>query len=450
MYTLLADRIIYPLGDVALGTSVIKYYHWLQKTQWWPPEQLRELQNTKLRALVKHAYENVPYYHRIFEERGLTAGDIQTEDDLSKLPILTKNDIRHNFNDMLAKDFKKWKPIPNSTGGSTGEPLQYYITKDVASITWAGAFRWWGWAGYKIGDKRIKFGGSSVVPNKPPNLFEITRSKLERNLPLSVLIMNDAKYDNYINIIYSYKPKFIYGYALSLYLLADYCKSHKINNIHFDAVFSTAEVLLPNYRTAIENQFKCEVFDGYGSYDGGGQAGECQAHQGFHISVEKVILEILDENRQRLPPGKSGRIIVTDLHNYATPFVRYEVGDVGMLADKPCVCGRGLPILKSIEGRITDIIRLSNGITLSLHLITKLFKDCPVKQYQLIQVAKDELLVRVVKDINYSDWDTENIISILRYHMGNEIKIEIELCENIPVEHNSKYKFVISRISMVN
>ena len=154
----------------------------------------------------------------------------------------------------------------------------------------------------------------------------------------------------------------------------------------------------------------------------------------------------MDENGKTLPSGKSGRIMVTDLHNYAMPFVRYEVGDIGMLTDEPCVCGRGLPVLKSIEGRITDIIILSNGVTLSLHLITRIFKNCPVKQYQLIQVAKDELLVRVVKDINYSERDTESIMSILRYHVGEEIKIELEFYDKIPSGQNSKYRFVLSRI----
>lgn len=446
MYSFLAEKIIYPLGDFTYRSSVIKYYHWLQKTQWWPLEQLQVLQDTKLRTLVNHAYENIPYYRRIFTERGLTVGDIQTVDDLSKLPILTKKDIRHNYDGMLAKDLKKYKPIPESTGGSTGDPLIFYITKDLASISWAGNFRGWSWAGYRIGDRRITYGGSSLLPNKSPTKFEIIRRKLERNLPLSAISMNNTKYDLYINQISSYKPKFLYGYASSIYLLADYCKSHQINNIHFHAVFSTAEVLLPTYRTTIENQFQCEVFDGYGSYDGGGQAFECQTHQGFHISVEKVILEIVDENGQRLPPGKPGRIIVTDLHNYAMPFFRYEVGDMGRLSDKPCVCGRSLPILDSLEGRTTDIIKLSNGISLAGPSITLMFKDCHIKQYQLIQEDLDQLLVKVVKDENYSEWDTNHFMGILRNHVGKEIKIKLEFCDEIPVGTNSKYRFILSKI----
>ncbi|MCJ7654849.1 MAG: phenylacetate--CoA ligase family protein [Dehalococcoidia bacterium] len=405
------------------------------------------MQNTKLRALIKHAYENVPYYRRVFEERGWTDKDIQTVNDLPKLPILTKNDIRENFQDMLAKDYKKWKPIAGATGGSTGEPLKYYFTKDLASIGWAGMFRGWGWAGYRIGDKRISFGGSSLVPNKSPTLFEITRRKLERNLPLSAVSMNDAKYDKYMNTINSYKPKFIYGYPSSIYLLADYCKSHEINKIHFDAVFSTAEVLLPNYRTAIENQFQCEVFDQYGSYDGGGQALECQTHQGFHITIEKVILEIVDENGQKLPPGKSGRIIVTDLHNYAMPFVRYAVEDMGVLAEERCTCGRGLPLMKSIEGRTTDFIVLANGVVLSGPALTLVFKDCHIKQYQVVQEAEDKLLIKVMKGEGYTEQDTNHFLSIIKAHAGEGIEVEPEFVDEISATKAGKYRFIISRVS---
>lgn len=444
MYPFLAKTIIYPLGDLAFGSSVIKYFRSLQKTQWCSAEQLRELQNKKLRDLIKHAYNNVPYYHRIFDQIGITDKDIKTVDDLIIIPILTKNDIRKYFSDIVVKDLRKWKAIINFSGGSTGEPLKYLITKDVASIGWAGKFRGWGWAGYKIGDKRISFGGSSLVPNKTPTRFETIRCKIERNLPISAVSMNDEKYSKFISTIFSYKPKFLYGYASSIYSLANYCKLERINNIHFDAIFTTAEVLQTNFRKSIEDQFKCEVFDQYGAYDSGIQAMECHAHQGLHICSENAFLEIVDDNGQRLIPGQSGRIIATDMHNYAMPFIRYEVGDLGALAEKPCICGRGLPLLKSIEGRTTDIIRLSNGISLAGPAITLIFKDSNVKQYQLRRVAGDELLIKIVKEKNYSEKDTEHIMSILKNHAGIDIKIKMEFCESIPRELNNKYRFILT------
>jgi phenylacetate-CoA ligase len=145
MYPFIAENIIYPVGDLALGTSVMRYYRWFQKTQWWSPERLVELQNEKLKNLIKHAYTNVPYYRNMFDTLDLPLTGIQNVQDLGKLPILTRDKIRANTEQFTATDFKKYKPIPGATGGSTGNPLKYYITKDLASINWAGMFRGFGW-----------------------------------------------------------------------------------------------------------------------------------------------------------------------------------------------------------------------------------------------------------------------------------------------------------------
>ena len=162
MYSFLAKHLVYPIGDLALGTSVMKYYRQLKQTQWWPLDKLKEMQNAKLQKLVLHAYTNVPYYNNLFNNLGLLPEDIRTQEDLTKLPILAKQIITSNFEDFKAKDFHKYHPILNKTGGSSGEPLQYYITKDLASINWAGMFRGWEWAGYNLGNKRITIGGSSL------------------------------------------------------------------------------------------------------------------------------------------------------------------------------------------------------------------------------------------------------------------------------------------------
>ena len=426
---------------------MLRYLKELEETQWWSPEQLRELQNKKLRALIKHAYENVPYYHRIFEERGLSDKDIQTVEDLPKLPILTKNDIRQNFSDLVVRDSKKYKPFLNATSGSTGEPLQYYVTMDVASINWAGEFRGWGWAGYKLGDKRATLGGSSLIANKPPTLFERVRRRVERNLPLSAVDMNEAKMALYAKQLSEYKPKFVYGYPSAVYIFAGYLRKAGINNIQLQAIFTTAEMLLPQHRQTIEEQFGCKVFDQYGCYDGGPQALECSTHQGYHISAEKAIMEFVDENGNPVSPRHPGEIITTDLHNYAMPFIRYTVGDMGTLAEEQCPCGRGLPLMKSIEGRTTDLIVFSNGVTLSGPALTLVFKDCHIRQYQVIQEAKDKLIIKVIKADGYTDQDTEHFLGIIRAHAGEGIKIETEFVDEIPTTKAGKYRFIISKVS---
>jgi len=446
MYSTIAKHILYPIGEVFLGTKMLKYLKELEETQWWSSEQLRELQNEKLRALIKHAYGNVPYYRRIFEERGLNDRDIQTVEDLQKLPILTKNDIRQNFSDLLAKDSNKRKPLLNSTSGSTGEPFKYYIDMEVTSISWAGAFRGWEWAGYKLGDKRATLAGSSLVPDKSPSLANRLRWQGERNQLFSAVHMNKERMALYARKIASYKPKFLRGYPSAIYTLASYLKEAGINTISPQAAFTTAEMLLPQHRDFIEKQFGCKVFDQYGCYDGGLQAMECSTHEGYHISVERVIMEFVDENKKPVPVGCSGEILATDLHNYTMPFIRYAVGDRGALAEEQCPCGRGLPLMKSIEGRTTDIITFTSGATLSGPALTLVFKDCRIKQYQVVQEARDKLVIRVVKAEGYSDKDSEHFLSIIRAHAGTNIDIETQFVDEIPTTKTGKYRFIISKL----
>jgi phenylacetate-CoA ligase len=241
------------------------------------------------------------------------------------------------------------------------------------------------------------------------------------------------------------KPPFIYGYPSSIYLLADYCLRNNIQELSFKAVFCTAEVLLPKYRQVIESVFNCKVYNQYGSYDGGVQALECEEHCGFHISAEKVIVEIVDDEGNIVENGKTGRIIVTDLHNYAMPFIRYEVGDIGALSNKACPCGRDLPLLQSLQGRTSDIIKLSNGVTLAGPAVTLIFKDCNVKQYQLVQTDHNKLLVNIVKGENYSEADEKYFMGILKHHAGSGVSISVEYLDTIPLTQAGKYRFIINQ-----
>ena len=445
MYSTLARYVLYPVGEAFLRTSVVRYLKILEESQWWPWEQLREWQDEKLRSLVKHAYLNVPYYRRIFDERGISDRDIQTVDDLWKLPPLTKEDIRQNFSDLLATNFKSYKPFLNATSGSTGEPLKYYTTLDVASISWAGEFRSWGWAGYKLGDKRVTLGGSSLVPDKRPSLVSRLRWLGERNLPLSVAHMDEDRMASYAKKISSYRPKFLRGYPSAICRFADYLKKTDVT-IRPVAIFTTAEMLLPHHRETIEGQFACEVFDQYGCYDGGPQAMECPTYRGYHVTAEKAVVEFVGDNGKQVPAGSAGEILSTDLHNYAMPFIRYAVGDGATVADRPCSCGRGLPLVESLQGRVTDVIALSNGVTLSGPALTLVFKDCNIKQYQVVQEAKDTLVIRVVKGEGYTEQDTSHFLRVIGAHAGEDVRINVEFVDDIVTTKAGKHRFVISRV----
>lgn len=447
MYSTIAERIVYPLGDAVLHTSVMKYLAALEESQWWSPDRLVELQNRKLRALVAHACGQVPYYRRVFEERGLSARDIQTVDDLQKLPILTKDLLRQNFSDLTARDYQKRRPFLDASSGSTGEPLRFYTTMDAFSMGWASAFRSWRWAGYRIGDRRVTLAGAALVPSKHPSLPQRLRWTAERNMPLSAVHMNQATMASYAERIARYRPAFIRGYPTALYLFAEYLKTRGIRLGGVKAAFTTAEVLLPHFRQSIESHLACPVFDQYGSNDGGPQALECATHEGYHITVEKAILEFVDSDGKSAGPGKAADILTTDLHNYAMPFIRYAVGDRAILGGSPCSCGRGLTLIRSLEGRTTDIIRFDNGVVLSGPAVTLIFKDCHIKQYQVVQTAGNSLLVRVVRDDRYSQADTDHFTGLIRSHVGQDIDLVVEPVAEIAPTKAGKHKFIFSQVS---
>lgn len=168
MHEVLTRCLVYPLGDAILRTNVLGYLASLERTQWWSRDKLVELQNRKLCSLIDHAYNNVPYYRRIFDERGLSVQDITTVDDLPKLPVLTKDLIRLNITDLMPRDARRWRPRPYSSSGSTGEPLRYYTSMDALAMVTASTFRGQSWAGCRLGERRVILGGSSLVPSKPP------------------------------------------------------------------------------------------------------------------------------------------------------------------------------------------------------------------------------------------------------------------------------------------
>jgi len=447
MYSKLFRSFIFPLMELSQGTKIQKYLKWLEKTQWWKqPSEIKELQNKKLRALIRHAYENVPYYHKLFRKLNLKPDDIEREEDLRKLPILRKEDIRKNFSELLARDFKRWKPKLNATSGSTGEPLKYYITMDSISIGWASGFRAWG-SGYKLGDKYAMLGGSSLVP-KNITLKKRIRYLFERALPLTSLYMTEEKMREYARKLEEFKPKFIRGYPSALFILAKYLHENDYNDIRPRAVFTTAETLLPYQRKVIEDVFGCDVYDGYGCRDGNANAMECVEHTGYHIAAEQVIMEFVSmKDGEHVSPGEMGEIIATDLHNYAMPFIRYAVEDVAVPSDEICPCGRGLPLLKSIEGRVFDIIKLKDGTMLSgVPLTDELDSMESVKQYQIIQESEDEIIVKIVKEKGYAEEDTKRILRMLREGVGEEMNIKIEFVNEISTTKAGKRRYIISKV----
>ena len=443
MLKAVSKHIYIPLREKLAGHSTIKRLTELEKTQWMSPEQLRELQAERLRALVKHAYHSVPYYHRVFEERGLEPEDIRTTEDLKKLPILTREDRRNNFSDLIARNYSPKQMRLTSTSGSTGEPLSSYHPRDIG-WTWGALWRGMRWYGVDMGDKY-----ASIFRAHPTATTMIARLRLRlgqmliRQISHTAFEMTPEGIEHFVRWLRKFKPRYIAGLPSALYLLSGYIVKQGISDIKPKVVITTAEKLYDYQKEAIRQAFGCDVFEYYGGDEVGSIAYECPEHNGLHITAENVVIEIAKDGKN-VPPGELGAVLATDLHNYAMPFIRYQNGDVGILSDKICPCGRGLPLMESVEGRIGDIIVTENGFLPPI--MNDIFRDTHAKQFQVIQESKQLIRIKVIKGEGYSQRDTDYIVGILSRYLGERVKIELEFVDTIPLTPSGKYMIVISKV----
>jgi len=400
------------------------------KSQWLKPVEIEKLSVRKLRALIKHSYENVPYYHKIFKERNLSPEDIKSVKDLQKLPPLTKRIIRENFDKLIASNFPVKDLVPWSTTGTT-EPFKFMQDRD--SLMWinAAVLHSFYWVGYRRFDKLVNVWGF------PKDLH--SWKPWQRQLTISTFGADDQRIKYYVKLIKNFKPKGIRGYASSLYILAK-----QASGIKLDFAISTSEVLYDHYRKLIERKFGCEVYDNYSSREFM-IASECKQHIGYHIAAENVIVEFVRDD-EHVAPGERGEILITDLTKYGMPFIRYKIGDVGRFSNEVCPCGRGLPLMRSIEGRIQDIVFTPSGKFIGLG-VGFIFQDLSIEQFQLVQKTKGELVVRIVKDQRYPEVDTQFILDQLRKYLGADMKLEVEFVDKIPATRSGKRLVAVSKVN---
>jgi len=442
------NRILAPVLDFSRGPKIFKYVSELEESQWWPRAKILELQDERLRRLVEYAYHNVPYYRRIFDERSLKPPDIASSADLVKLPVLTKKLIRANFDQLTARALPRREMVLAHTGGSTGEPLLFYTTRDerrnwaVAKMRRVGS--WWG---YEVGDRR------AVVTRKRPriSLMEKLRQFLEGGVYFEARDMG-KKVPFWVRRLEELQPKFILGYPSAIYILAKSIEGREKVVIRPRAVVTFSEQLYDFQKELFERVFKCEVYSNYGSWETNQIAADCSEHSGYHIAAESVIVEVADDKGIPLPAGDEGRILITNLHNYAMPFIRYDIGDVGALSDEVCPCGRGLPLLARLAGRTTDFIVLPRGDRISgMALAFRFLASENVEHFQVLQESRDKVTVRVVLTgdcrAEYKDELAAKIVGQYRPVLGDAMNISVQFVDRIETTREGKRRLVVSKLA---
>ena len=406
-------------------------------------------QEKKLQSLIQFSYDKVPYYHKLFKNLNLKPEDIQSIEDLQKLPILTKAIIQNDQKGFIPFNLKEQKYANRSTAGSTGHPFQYKNSNDDKSLGFAILYANWGYAGYELGDKVAIIAGSSLIPSTGSKLADTAKAFIMNTKNFSAFDLHEEYMDKIVIALNKFKPRFLSGYASSTYLFAKHIKNKNLK-IDFNpkGVFATAEILFDYQREMIEDVFNCHVFDQYGLNDGGISAYECEVHKGLHIDMIRSITEVVDEDGNQFEAGKEGKILATSLHNYAMPFIRYDTGDLGIPSGTRCECGRDTPLLEKIIGRVSDYIYAPNGTKIHGEFFSHIFWEFNwVKQFQIIQIKVDEVIVKIVPDnkneINESDLDKLKEIIINR---AGTMKIIIEVVDKIETTKAGKWKFIVREV----
>ncbi len=423
-------------------------YALLGRSQWWSQEELTIYQTEALSRLLDHAYENVPYYHRIFDDRGIVPGDIQTPDDLHLLPFLTKEIVQTNLPDLKARNYPESAFEYVRTSGSTGTPMGFYYEKGVSRAReWAFMKTQWDRVGYRFGDRCVVLRGH-VVDAAPDDTYW-RRALFGRWLIMSSHKMTEETLPTYIREIQRFKPRFIHAYPSTAVILAGYMREHRIEPFPtVRAVLCGSENLYPWQRDLLTEAFGCRVFSWYGNSEQTALAGECEESTHYHIFPEYGVVELI--GRDGLPvegPGVLGEVVATSLTNYVCPLIRYRTRDVAVAAAERCSCGRQYPLLEKVEGRLQEFIVTRGGHLISVTPInyeSGAFEN--IRQFQMHQETMGELTIKVVRKPAYTEDDTRQLIQELRWQLGDGVDVQVCFVDEIPRTESGKFRYLIQKL----
>ena len=395
--------------------------------------------------MLRFTYENNGFYRNRFKTAGIRPEDICTPDDIRRLPILTKDEIRANASTMISDGYHKDSLLCFKTGGSTGKSLELFITEECSEQRNACARRHDRWSGWEPGEAIGALWGN---PKRPRTLKEkIINQLVQPVIYLDTMEFTDASVRRFAAEWHDAKPTLLFGHAHSIYELANHVRRLEIETICPTGILSTSMMLLPHERAVIEEVFGLKVFDRYGCEEVSLIGAECELHNGMHLNIEHLLIEFLDENDTPVAPGEPGRIVVTDLMNRAMPFIRYQVEDVGVLSASPCSCGRGLPLMKSVVGRVADFLITADGKRVAgVSLIENTLTKIPgIAQMQIVQEARDSLTINIVRGQEYSEATTKELVD----YFGTIFKgmlIDTVIVDKILPEKTGKYRFSICKV----
>ncbi|MCC6124168.1 MAG: phenylacetate--CoA ligase family protein [Pirellulales bacterium] len=450
LFAPIVRRFIAPAWAVWERTDYLRDYRRLLRTQYDAPETIRQRQWEQISQLLDHAYRTTRFWKARFDEAGLEPDEVRTFDDFRRVPMLTKTDLRTRRDDMISDRFDAVRLLRRRTSGSTGVPVEVLLDEATNQFHRACTLRSDEWSGWKLGERMAAIWGNAAVEYRGRNWRGYLRNLLlHRATYLDSLNIDEPAMERFAAALRRRPPSLLYGHAHSIYLFATFLRARGIADIRPRAIISAAMVLHDWERKTLEEVFHCPVTNRYGCEEVALIACECERHQGLHVNAEGIYLEILQTDGGPAAPGELGTIVVTDLTNKAMPIIRYRIGDMGAMSGRRCACGRGLPLLERVEGRIADYVltpggRLVSGISLTDHFNTMV---PGVVQMQIVQEEVDRFTFRIVRDDAFGPVSYDALKALVAEHFGPEAHFECEFTDRIPQEPSGKFRFCISKVS---
>ncbi|NLX17740.1 MAG: phenylacetate--CoA ligase family protein, partial [Desulfobulbus sp.] len=428
------------------GSVRLKRWQELEKTQWLPEEELRTIQWQRLQNLLQEVYATNTFYRQRFERADITPDMIRIPEDLRRLPVLTKEEVREAGLSMLSRGFVAEKLQQAKTGGSTGKSLELYYTEECSEMRNGCAWRHDRWTGWEPGEPFAACWGNPVLPK---TLKERLRHWLVQPiLYLDTMHVDDEAVRTFAARWRRMKPTLLFGHAHSIYLLACYLNKLNITDLQPKGILSSSMMLIPSERQVIEETFGVRVIDRYGCEEVSLIACECERHEGMHLNIDHLFIEFIGEDGQPVAAGEPGKIVVTDLINKAMPFIRYQVEDVGIPSDRRCSCGRGLPLIEGVAGRVADFLVKPDGSRVAgISLIENtLTRFTGLDQMQIVQHALLDFEMRLVVGPTYTEQVGKELIAYWKSVFSEDAQVRLVLVDEIIPEQSGKFRFSICHV----
>lgn len=420
--------------------EILRFRRFLESSQWWSRERLEAWGLARLRRIVAHALANVPYYGRVARERGFRAEHVRSFEDLALFPILDRDDVVRHHDALVARNARRFEPLPGETSGSTGTPMRFLLDRHTNVLEFASLWRVLSWAGYRFGDRFVSMSGRLLPSGRlwqydwRLNCLHVSTFDLRRENTREVA-----------DRIARFRPRLVKGYPSSISLLARWIVEDGIPAHRPHAVLCGSETLLDHQRATIERAFRCAVHDFYGQNERAALVSTCPRGT-RHVHLEYSHVEVLDARGVPAVEGDAGEVVTTGFHNLAMPLIRYRTRDLAVRAAGACRCTRVHTPIERIVGRIEDVVVTPDGRHVG-RLDAALKHARGILVSQVVQTTRDAITVRIVRTPEWTPAEEPGLVRHLRDRLGSAIAIGFEYVDRIEPGPNGKIKFVVSKVA---